>query len=189
MIWGDVLKRDLLGEPREEDKIRSRDQLIEYLTTEIKKQGKQVVIKGLFLTEDIDDLSGLFYKIADGVKSLKLSSWKIRGNVKNMSYMFYKCSSLESLELSLWNTTNVEDMFSMFYGCTNLKSLDLTSFDTSNVKHMSLMFANCEKLKSLNLSGWNTSNVKDMIGIFDSCPELYKVVDNQIIKKLNTMWQ
>ena len=180
MIWGDVLKRDLLGEPREEDKIRSRDQLIEYLTTEIKKQGKQVVIKGLFLTEDIDDLSGLFYKIADGVKSLKLSSWKIRGNVKNMSYMFYKCSSLESLELSLWNTTNVEDMFSMFYGCTNLKSLDLTSFDTSNVKYMSLMFANCENL-SPNVFGWNTSNVKDMIGIFDSCPVPYKVVDNKII--------
>ena len=175
MIWGDVLKRDLLGEPREEDKIRSRDQLIEYLTTEIKKQGKQVVIKGLFLTEDIDDLSGLFYKIADGVKSLDLSDWrtsnvvnmsgmfahcenlkeldlskvKIPVYVNNMSYMFYKCSSLESLELSLWNTTNVKDMFSMFYGCTNLKSLDLTSFDTSNVKDMSLMFANCEKLKSL----------------------------------------
>ena len=154
MIWGDVLKRDLLGETREEDKIRSRDQLIECLKKEIKKQGKQVVIKGLSLTDSVDDLSGLFYKIADGVKSLRLS---IRGNVKNMSYMFYKCSSLESLELPLWNTTNVEDMFSMFYGCTNLKSLDLTSFDTSNVK--------------------------DMIGIFDSCPALYKVVDNQIIKK------
>ena len=206
MIWGPVLKRDLLGETREEDKIRSRDQLIEYLKAEIKKQGEQVVIKGLILTEDIDDLSGLFYKIADGVKSLDLSDWRtsnvvnmsgmfahcenlkeldlpIPVNVKNLSYMFYKCSNLESLELSLWNTTNVEDMFSMFYGCTNLKSLDLTSFDTSNVEDMSLMFANCENLESLDLSNWDTSNVKDMIGIFDSCPALYKVVDNQIIKK------
>ena len=182
MIWGDVLKRDLLGEPREEDKIHSREQLDKYLRSEIKRQGENVVITECYLTDSVDDLSGLFYKIADGVKSLKLFSWKIRGNVKNMSYMFYKCSSLESLELSLWNTTNVEDMFSMFYGCTNLKSLDLTSFDTSNVKDMSLMFANCEKLKSLNLSGWDTSNVKDMIGIFDSCPAPYKVV-NQIIKK------
>ena len=47
----------------------------------------------------------------------------------------------------------------------------------------------CENLESLDLSNWDTSNVKDMIGIFDSCPALYKVVDNQIIKKLNTMWQ
>lgn len=184
MFWGKVLERDLLGETREEDKIRSREQLDEYLRSEIEKQGEHVVINGCYLTDSIDDLSGLFYEIADGVKSLELSYWTIPDNVKNMSYMFYKCSSLESLELSLWNTTNVKDMFSMFYGCTNLKSLDLTSFDTSNVKHMSLMFANCEKLKSLNLSGWNTSNVKDMIGIFDSCPALYKVVDNQIIKKI-----
>ena len=47
----------------------------------------------------------------------------------------------------------------------------------------------CENLESLDLSNWDTSNVKDMIDIFDSCPALYKVVDNQIIKKLNTMWQ
>lgn len=47
----------------------------------------------------------------------------------------------------------------------------------------------CVNLESLDLSNWDTSNVKDMIGIFDSCPALYKVVDNQIIKKLNTMWQ
>ena len=169
MIWGDVLKRDLLGEPREEDKIHSREQLDKYLRSEIKRQGENVVITECYLTDSVDDLSGLFYKIADGVKSLRLS---IRGNVKNMSYMFYKCSSLESLELPLWNTTNVEDMFSMFYGCTNLKSLDLTSFDTSNVKDMSLMFANCKNLESLDLSGWNTSNVVNMSGMFANCEKL-----------------
>ena len=182
MIWGKILLRDFGITVREEDKIRSRKQLDEYLRSEIEKQGEHVVINGCYLTDSIDDLSGLFYEIADGVKSLELS-WTIPDNVKNMSYMFYKCSSLESLELPLWNTTNVEDMFSMFYGCTNLKSLDLTSFDTSNVKDMSLMFANCKNLESLDLSNWDTSNVKDMIGIFDSCPALYKVVDNQIIKK------
>ena len=157
----------------------------EYLRSEIERQGESVVIEGRYFADadSIDDLSLLFYKIADGVKSFNLSGWTITGNVKNMSYMFYKCSSLESLKLSFGDTTNVEDMFSMFYGCTNLKSLDLTSFDTSNVEDMSLMFANCENLESLDLSNWDTSNVKDMIGIFDSCPALYKVVDNQIIKK------
>ena len=183
MIWGNVLKIDLLGEVREEDKFHSKEELLEYLKSEIERQGENVVIEGCCLADSIDDLSGLFYRIADGVKILDLSGWTITDKVKNMSYMFYKCSSLESLELPLWDTTNVEDMFSMFYGCTNLKSLDLTSFDTSNVKDMSLMFANCKNLESLDLSNWDTSNVKDMIGIFDSCPALYKVVDNQIIKK------
>ena len=174
------LATDLLGKVREEDKFHSKGELRDYLKSEIEKQGDSVVIKGCYLADGIDDLSGLFYKIADGVKILDLSGWTITDKVKNMSYMFYKCSSLESLKLSFGDTTNVEDMFSMFYGCTNLKSLDLTSFDTSNVKYMSLMFANCENL-SPNVFGWNTSNVKDMIGIFDSCPVPYKVVDNKII--------
>ena len=87
MIWGNVLLIDLLGKVREEDKFHSKGELRDYLKSEIEKQGDSVVIKGCYLADGIDDLSGLFYKIADGVKSLRLS---IRRNVKNMSYMFYK---------------------------------------------------------------------------------------------------
>ena len=38
--------------------------------------------------------------------------------------MFYNCSSLESLELSTFNTSNVNEMQFMFYNCTSLKSLE-----------------------------------------------------------------
>ena len=38
-FWGDVLKRDLLGETREEDKFHSKKELKEYLRSEIQKQG------------------------------------------------------------------------------------------------------------------------------------------------------
>ena len=37
------------------------------------------------------------------------------------SNMFYKCSSLKSIDLSSFNTSNVKDMSSMFYGCSSLK--------------------------------------------------------------------
>ena len=37
------------------------------------------------------------------------------------TYMFYKCSSLQSIDLSSFNTTNVEDMSMMFYDCSSLK--------------------------------------------------------------------
>ena len=40
-----------------------------------------------------------------------------------MSYMFYYCSSLTSLDLSNFNTNNVTDMRSMFYNCSSLTSL------------------------------------------------------------------
>ena len=58
------------------------------------------------------------------------------------SYMFNKCSSLESIDLSLFNTTNVTNMSIMFYHCSSLESIDLSSFNTTNVKDMSYMTYN-----------------------------------------------
>ena len=51
-----------------------------------------------------------------------LTSWDLSNsnNVNNMSYMFYDCSSLTSLNLS--NNVN-----NMSYGCSSLISLDLSN--------------------------------------------------------------
>ena len=38
-----------------------------------------------------------------------------------MSCIFYDCSSLNSIDLSSFNTTNVNDMSDMFAGCSSLK--------------------------------------------------------------------
>ena len=38
-----------------------------------------------------------------------------------MSWMFSGCSSLQSINLSSFNTTNVKDMSCMFHGCSSLK--------------------------------------------------------------------
>ena len=155
-MWGTVLKRDLLGETREEDKFHTKEQLQEYLKSEIEKQGENVVIRNLDVSL-VEDLSGLFRFIAFGVKTLDLSGW---------------------------NTSNVEDMSVMFYTCLDLESLDLSGWDVSNVKNMSGMFIDCTNLKSLDLSGWDTSKVKDMRNMFFECPAPYKVVGkNKIVKK------
>ena len=42
-----------------------------------------------------------------------------------MSRMFYGCSSLASLDLSGWDTSNVTDMSLMFYGCSSLREVSL----------------------------------------------------------------
>ena len=65
-FWGDVLKRDLLGETREEDRFHTKEQLWEYLKSEIEKQGENVVIRDLDVSL-LDNLYNLFYTIADGV--------------------------------------------------------------------------------------------------------------------------
>ena len=169
-FWGDVLKRDLLGETREEDKFHSKKELREYLKSEIKRQGKNVVIQNIDVSL-IEDLSDLFVDIADRVKTLDLSGWKT-SNVENMSYVFYCCARLESINLSGWDTSSVKTMHGMFYHCESLESLDLSGWDTSNVDNMSCMFSGCNNLKSLDLSGWNTSKVYDMGWMFSSCNNL-----------------
>ena len=107
-IWGPVLKRDLLGETREEDKFHSKEELKKYLKSEIEKQGEKVNIWNLDVSL-VEDLSDLFKGLCDNVETLDLSGWKT-SNVKNMSGMFANCKNLESLNLSGWDTSSVEDM-------------------------------------------------------------------------------
>ena len=62
-----------------------------------------------------------------------------------MSYMFFGCSSLTSLNLSNFNINNVNNMSYMFYNCTSLISLNLSNFNTNNVKDMNSIFKNLNK--------------------------------------------
>ena len=74
-MWGTVLKRDLLGEIREEDRFHSKKELKEYLKSEIERQGENVVIKNLDVSL-LEDLSCLVTGMGDGVKTLDRSGWK-----------------------------------------------------------------------------------------------------------------
>ena len=92
--------------------------------------------------------------------------------VTNMSYMFYSCSVLTSLDVSGFNTSKVTNMKSMFAGCNKLASLDVSKFNTSRVTNMAGTFANCNKLTSLDVSKFNTSKVTDVHSMFYRCYEI-----------------
>lgn len=81
--------------------------------------------------------------------------------------MFTKCSSLTSLNVSGWNTSNVTNMRAMFIGCNSLASLDISSWNTSKVTSMWGMFSNACSLKTLDLNGWDVSKVTDMSYMFE----------------------
>ena len=77
-----------------------------------------------------------------------------------MSYMFVECSSLTSLDLSHFDTSNVTNMRNMFSGCLGLIKLDLSLFDTSKVTNMTEMFKMCENLTTIYCYGdWSLSKV------------------------------
>ena len=90
----------------------------------------------------------------------------------DMSFMFFNCSGLTSLDVSSFNTSNVSSMYGTFCGCSGLATLNVSNFDTSNVIMTASMFALCSSLKSLDVSNFNTSNVTEMIGMFAGCSSL-----------------
>ena len=122
-------------------------------------------------TDEVTDMSYMFYNCRE-LTSLNLSSF-YTANVTNMSYMFSDCPILTSLTLSsFFNTANVTDMNSMFSGCSSLTSLDLSKFNTDKVENMSSMFNGCSDLENLTLSSFNTANVTNMYYMFNGCSGL-----------------
>ena len=93
-------------------------------------------------------------------------------NVTNMSYMFYACSKLTSIDVTKFDTSNVTNMSGMFSNCSGLTSLDVSKFDTSNVTNMSNIFAVCSELTSIDVNNFNTSNVTNMSSMFEGCSRL-----------------
>ena len=120
--------------------------------------------------ENVTDMSYMFYYCS------KLTSLDVSGfdtaNVTTMAWMFYYCSNLTSLDVSGFDTSEVISMSNMFSYCSNLTSLDVSKFDTSKVTDMSYMFYNCSKLTSLDVSGFDISNVTNMPGMFSYCSNL-----------------
>ena len=130
---------------------------------------KLETIKGLeyLNTEKVTDMYRMFYKCSS-LTSLDVTHFNT-ANVTDMSYMFYKCSSLTSLDVTHFNTANVTDMSYMFSSCSSLTSLDVTHFNTANVTNMSTMFYNCSKLTSLDVTHFNTAKVTNMYSMFRKC--------------------
>ena len=121
-------------------------------------------------TSEVTNMSFMFYGCS-GLNSLDLSRFNT-SKVTSMQSMFNTCSRLKSLDLSHFNTANVTNMQYMFYGCSGLTSLDLSSFNTSKVTSMYSMFNSCSGLKSLDLSHFNTANVTTMQYMFYGCSGL-----------------
>ena len=130
---------------------------------------KLETIKGLeyLNTEKVTDMYRMFYKCSS-LTSLDVTHFNT-ANVTDMRYMFYKCSSLTSLDVTHFNTANVTDMSYMFSSCSSLTSLDVTHFNTANVTNMNTMFYNCSKLTSLDVTHFNTAKVTNMYSMFRKC--------------------
>ena len=104
-------------------------------------------------------------------------------NVTDMSYMFSCEESVftdcyptyESLDLSMFDTSNVTNMVGMFYDCGWLKELDLSSFDTSKVNNADDMFLQCNNLNTIY-----AGKLWSMLGLLDSANNMFFGCDSLV---------
>ena len=148
---------------------------------------KKIIFNTKYKSKEIGDIKVKFkfnklltstsymFRCCSSLTSIDLSSFN-SSNVNNMRGMFYSCSSLKSVNLSSFNTNNVNNMRGMFKKCTSLQSLDLSSFDITKANNLDSMFANCYNLKFLDLSSFDTTNINinNMSNMFDGCCSLKK---------------
>lgn len=113
----------------------------------------------------------------EGLTRIEHLDYLNTSEVDDMQFMFSSCTSLETLDLSSFNTEKVTSMATMFENSKNLRSIKLPKgFIGSSVTNLKATFSGCESLTELDLSGSNSENVKDMSEMFDGCRALSKLV-------------
>ena len=144
-------------------------------------------IKENLNTSEVTDMSWMFWD-CDNLTSLDVSGFNT-DKVTDMSWMFRGCKNLTSLDVSGFNTENVSVMDGMFSGCSNLTSLDVSGFNTDKVTSMTWMFWGCKNLTSLDVSGFNTDKVTNMRGMFEGCKNLTSLdVSGFNTENVTDMW-
>ncbi len=94
----------------------------------------------------------------EGIENLNTSK------VEDMSWMFYGCESLTTLDLRHFNTSNVTCMDNMFYDCSSLATIYVgKSFVLSEECTGNIMFGGCS-----NLKGFDSQNIGKEMANYDT---------------------
>ena len=147
---------------------------------------KEVVDAYNLNTKYVTDMSYMFYNCSE-LTSLNLSGWNT-SKVKNLKQMFYGCKKLTSVNLGQWDTSKVEDMSGMFYQCSALTNTydisGFTKFNTAKVKTMQSMFRDCTSLTECHMSNFTCENLTSVNSMFSGCKNL-KSVDLRTLEGKN----
>ncbi|MEI5990207.1 hypothetical protein A5881_001700 [Enterococcus termitis] len=140
-------------------------------------------IKKIVFTKKVTaavDSSALFNNLEE-LTEIEHADLLDTSNTTNMSWMFYWCKALETINLQAWDTHNVTNMSAMFCKSDALTSVEISQWDTSNVTQSQIMFEDVP-LALLDISGWDTTNLSDL-GFLRS-PDTLVLGEKSILKKL-----
>ncbi|MBR0038970.1 MAG: InlB B-repeat-containing protein [Lachnospiraceae bacterium] len=125
----------------------------------------------IYLGECKNPSPGVFREFSN-VTSIEGLEYLNTSRTVDLSYLFYGCSKIESIDLSASGFDSAIYSRYMFSSCRALTSVKLPTTVNSAIRNLSSMFVNCEKLRYIDLSGYNTSQVTDMSQMFMNCYEL-----------------
>ena len=140
-----------------------------------RKKIKSVVFDESFKDARPKDCGAWFWSF-EALTTIEHLDYLNTSEVDDMRLMFSKCTRLETLDLSSFNTEKVKHMYAMFDGSMNLRSIKLPKgYIGSSVTDLNATFKGCESLTELDLSGSNSENVKEMNEMFYGCRALSKL--------------
>ena len=104
---------------------------------------------------------------------------------------FYKFNKKGKYKIKYNFIDKIKNMSCMFFGCSSLANINLSNFNTNNFTGMCYMFAKCSSLTNIDLSKFNTNKVIDMKGMFYGCGKLNRngiiTKDKKVLEQLN-LW-
>ena len=119
------------------------------------------------VSDQCQDLSYMFQNASAGLNAhADFSGWNV-SNVISTSHMFENSSTLQSVNISGWDTSSLEDASAMFacFEETYLSPLTtvygIEDIDTSSLQNISSMFYECQYFNA-DLSAWNTEGLRDI---------------------------
>lgn len=135
-------------------------------------------------TSSVNSMYCMFYH-CHALPSVNVTGWNV-AKVTTMQSMFAYCYKLTTVTgIQNWTTTSLKEIPYLFDECTSMVTLNLSGWNTSNVTVMRYAFAYMDKLKTLTLgSNWTTANVTDIAAMFTNSPLLTLNCKNWNVKKV-----
>ena len=125
---------------------------------------------------NLKDLNSIFSGCSN-LETLILPSNEKANNVVDLSYMFYDCRKLKSIDLSNISFINIQKLPYMFFNCSNLIDIKFPIEDKSTkIEDFQYMFSYCKSLTSINLSNFSFVKAKNLNGMFLYCTSLENLI-------------
>lgn len=128
-------------------------------------------------TGSVNNVMRLFYNCS-GLQSIDLTLLSGMTKLTSLEGLFENCSSLQSVDLApLSRITGLTNITRLFYGCSSLQTIDLNPLsELTGVTNIANLFFGCSRLQSIDLTPLSgMTKVTSVYGLCYLCSELQSI--------------